>query len=159
MPNAPDLTVIAGVHNNRTPHKIFLLVACVLAGVIGLFFPHTHAQSIEAAFHGNSLLIWYTGLLIGGVLGLAGVFRRTITGVLIEQSGMLLLAGLMLSFAVAAIAYSGVRGIVGLTILTGFGIANIVRAWQIRHDLTLIRRYLAALPAPTTLHKDGAADG
>lgn len=133
------------IHTTRSPHKLYLLIACVIGGTLGLVFPPSHGLSISDAFPGKTQLVWYAGLLIGGVLGLVGSYLRSITGILLEQAGMYLLAGLAISFAFAAFAHTGLPAIPGALILGGFGCANAVRAYHIHLDLRVLRRDLRAL--------------
>lgn len=132
------------LHDNRTPHKLFLLIACALSGSAGLLIPGAHVSSIENAFPGHTQFAWYATLLTGGVLGLIGITKGGVTGALLEQAAMLGLAGIMTSFACAALAHTGLAAIPGAVILGGFGIANGFRAYQIHQDIRVIRKYLAA---------------
>lgn len=142
MPNARTPVI----HDNKTPHKLFLLIACVLSGGLGLAFPRTHGPSIEDAFPGHLQALWYAGLCVGGVIGLLGITKSGITGALIEQAAMLLLTGIMLSFAVAAVGHTGIQALPAGLILTGFSVANAVRARQIHQDLQILRGHLRSLP-------------
>jgi hypothetical protein len=134
-----------GVHDSRTPHKVFLLIACVLAGVSGVITHHARGPSIADSFPGYVQIVWYAGLTIGSGLCLAGIIHRGLTGAMIEQAGMFMLTGLMTSFAAAAVAHSGTQAIPTALIITGFGVANAVRAHQIHQDIALIRRNIAHL--------------
>lgn len=133
------------IHDSRTPHKLFLLLAGALGGFLGLVFPKAHGASIADAFPGHTQLIWYAGLFLGCTVSLAGIGKRGITGYLVEQAGMFLLTGIMISFAVAAIAHTGTSAVPAALILTGFGVANAVRAWHIHQDLRKVRHYLTGL--------------
>jgi hypothetical protein len=157
------------LHDSRTPHKVFLLIACVLVGGLGLIFRNTQASSIAESFPGNTRFLWYLGILTGGVVSLTGivvqttvghsepgyvtVIKRIVTGALIEQAGMILLTGIMVAFSFAAFAKTGVPAISGVLILGGLGVANLVRAWQIHQDIMILRRELSSYPHEGTPHE------
>jgi hypothetical protein len=126
----------------RAVFEAYLLVACVLTGVVGFVAPATRARSIVTTFPGWAQTAWYAGLLLGGIVAIAGITVGSILGSLVERAAMLTLAGMCLSFGVASIAYAGPPAITGAMMLLAFAGACVVRACQITGDLTALRTEL-----------------
>jgi len=123
------------VRSGRNPFEVLLLVACAMAGVIGLVAPNASANAITAALPHWEVLCWYSGLLAGGVISLAGVFARGVTSLFVERVGIILLACLMLAYALALFAQVGIRGVLPASITGLFAVACAVRFVYITTDL------------------------
>lgn len=125
----------------RSPHEVWLLGACVLAGSTGLA-SGAESNAVAAALPGWAQLLWYAGLLLWGTVALAGLaWRHRVEGLLIERAALVALTGLCLVYALGAIVYAGLpAAAVGAALTVAFALANVARARQISHDLAAHRR-------------------
>jgi hypothetical protein len=127
--------MVLSFRSGKHPHEVALLSAATLFGVCGLFFfpfvATTTARALPVPF-GHLL---YAGLFIGSAISLVGVFWRGLTGALIERSGLFSVSVWGFSYGIAILINSGARGIGFGLFMASFAIANIVRVWQINHEI------------------------
>lgn len=127
------------IRSGRHPHEVLLLVGCLLWGLFGLFaFDATASTSLR-----NLPAPWgqvFYGLLgAGAVVALAGAFlRRGIVGPLVERSGLLILAGMNIAYAVFVFGVSGSRAVGFSIFMICLATANIWRAAQIGGEVKKI---------------------
>jgi len=123
------------IRSGRNPFEVLLLCACAVAGAIGLIAPGASANAITATLPHWEVLCWYSGLLAGGVVSLAGVFARGVTSLLVERVGIIILACLMLAYALALFTQVGIRGVLPGAVTGLFAVACAVRFVYITTDL------------------------
>jgi len=123
------------VRSGRNPFEVLMLCACAIAGAAGLIAPAASSNAITATLPHWEVVCWYSGLLAGGVISLAGVFARGVTSLLVERVGIILLACLMLAYALALFVQVGIRGTLPALITGLFAVACAVRFVYITADL------------------------
>jgi hypothetical protein len=124
------------VRSGRNPFEVWLLVACVAAGVVGLVAPDASSAIAKSLPHWE-LTCWYAGLTFGGLVSLVGVFSKGVNSLFIERVGMVVLTCLTLAYSVSIIVQVGaVKGATLPAFLTGlFAVACAVRFFNITIDL------------------------
>lgn len=128
-----QLIVVTGRHR---PHELALLaVSAVLGGAFLVAAPPP--TSVASQMPHPYVVVWASGLLVSGVVGLIGCLARLPSrrGLLLEMGGMLIQAGALLIVLAAVIAFAGWRGLFSGALIAGWVAANLVRVWQIRRDL------------------------
>lgn len=133
--------------DSRHPFQTFLLVVCLANGG-PLVFGITTSRSVVSQTPEWAWRTWGVLLLIGGLMGLVGMFwpRLRITGLLIERTGLVFVG-------LAALVFSGVLAVtVGLPdsgfaagVTAAFGGAALWQAWRIAKALRRVRRTLHRL--------------
>lgn len=124
------------LRSGRHPHEVFLLVVCFPYGIGGLI-SGSESRALETTFPQWAKYLWFVGLIMGSIVGVYGIYRNDITGLLIERMALrelTLLSALYIGVAIFS-APSTVSTALGISILLGFVISNIVRSIQIRNDL------------------------
>jgi hypothetical protein len=122
--------IVTGKHR---PHELLLLAVSVLTGAaytIGTPPP----QSVAALLPGWAVRVWAVGLVVSGIVGLAGALTGRGWSLRTEQAGMLLGAAALLWYAAAVIQF-GWKGLFATTVTTAWAAANLWRARQIQQDL------------------------
>lgn len=134
--NVRKIIVISG---KGRPHEVMLLVVSVLLGIaflLGIKPPN----SIESLMPTWMRTAWFLFLLIGGSIGLVGIWwRNKYTGLVLERFSMILLSAAAGMYAVAVISYGKTAAIAVGAILIAWSIACGVRATQITSDLKSMR--------------------
>lgn len=123
------LVVVSGRHR---PHELLLLVVSLVTGLaytIGAPPP----ASVAALMPAWALHVWSAGLLVSGVLGLAGALTQRSWSLQVEQAGMLIGAAALVWYTGAATPY-GWRALFAGLVSVAWAAANIARAAQIRRD-------------------------
>jgi hypothetical protein len=127
------------IRSGRHPHEVFLLVAFLLWALFGLIaFEATASPSLRLlpTPWGH---VFYGALGVGAVVAIVGVFlRRGIVGPLVERSGMLILSGMNVAYAVFVFGYSGSRAAGFSIFMVCLAAANIWRAAQIPGEVKQI---------------------
>lgn len=124
------LVVVSGRHR---PHELLLLAVSLVTGVaytIGAPPP----ASVSALLPAWALHVWSAGLVVSGVVGLAGALTRRWWSLQVEQAGMLLGAAALIWYTAAVVPF-GWRALLAGLISVAWALANVVRAVQIRRDL------------------------
>lgn len=125
----PDLAARYG------PHKLLLLVVSVLVGAAYLLGAPAPG-SVTALLPRWEIHAWAGAMLASGVAGLAGcAWRNAVTGLRIEAGAMLIGAGTLWMYVAAVFAAGGWRALLAGGITVAWGVANLIRAGQIRHML------------------------
>lgn len=125
------------VRSGRNPFEVWLLVACVVAGIVGLISPVDSASAVVKALPHWEVLCWFSGLTLGGLVGLAGVFSRGVVSLLVERVGMVILTCLTFAYSVSIVAQVGIAAGATLpALLTGlFSVSCAIRFFNISADL------------------------
>lgn len=151
-------------HTDRNWHMVALLSFAVFNGTVGLFTGRT-SDAVAAAFPGWLRYGWYIGLIVGGIMGVAGYLcgltglrpidgerytlskwlDRVVLAMTVERFAMLLLTGLCVSYVLGAIMVRQELTLpaFGVAVVAGFAVANVLRARQLRLALRQMRRRLA----------------
>lgn len=143
MPDTiPELTTAPRLVRLRA-HEAYLLTLCVMAGVGGIINPTTTA--LNAVLPPWFLWIWYLGLVVGALIGLAGMWIHSPTGPLIERAGLRLLNGLGIAFACVVTYSAGLPGLLSAAAVILFVAFNVLRLVQIRLALAAERALLLTI--------------
>lgn len=129
MPSGQTV-VVSGRHR---PHEVLLLAVSLLVGLaytVGAPPP----ESVASLLPGWALHVWSGGLLLSGLLGLAGIVLRRSYAMQLEQAGMLLGASALIWYS-AAVSTFGWRALLAGAICLAWAAANTWRAVQIYRDL------------------------
>lgn len=129
------------VPGRQRPHQVILLIFATLAGLGYAFRQAPEPHSLDVYLSRWTLGIWYTLLLVGGIVGLVGSFwrRSPYRGLLMEWASMVMMTFALTMYAVAIFTSAG---------LAGLGAGGSVLAWaascawrwgQIRGDLRSLR--------------------
>lgn len=142
----PDtITELAGLPRivRIRAHEAFLLILCVLVGIGGIVQPL--AASVDVLLPRWFAWIWYVGLIVGALLGLAGMWIHSPTGPLIERAGLRLLNGIGVTYAAVVLYAAGAQGLfTGLSVIL-FVAFNVLRLVQIRFSLAAERAVLLTM--------------
>jgi hypothetical protein len=123
------------VRSGRNPFEVLMLVACVATGVVGLFQPASASNVVTSLLPSWEVATWYSGLTLGGVVGLFGVSRKGVMSLMWERVGLIMLTFLMLAYSTAVITQVGVRGSLPAFFTGLFAIACAIRFVYITTDL------------------------
>ncbi|WP_435589816.1 hypothetical protein [Micromonospora aurantiaca (nom. illeg.)] len=133
----PLLLVASG---RRNPHAVMLMAVAVILGVSYLAGA-PRPGSVNDALPGPVFYAWAVALLLTGTAGLWGSLTRdTQTGLELERGAMIAQTGALLLYGTVAVTYAGFGALISALIVTGWAIANTVRAVQITRDLRRARR-------------------
>jgi hypothetical protein len=123
------------LRSGRTPFELFFLIVCVLSGGNGLVNPHGGSNIVNTLLPGWEVWVWYSGLALGGAVGLAGVLAKGIASLLVERVALAILASLTLTYSAAVAVQVGERGAFVALIVASFTAGCIARILMIQHDL------------------------
>lgn len=119
----------------RHADTAYLMFAAMVTGLAGLAVPGAQSQAITSTLDTWLQFTWYAGLLMGGLLGGAGVVIGGKLGLIVERPARWILAFLCAAFGIAVLSAVGIRGVAGVTFIGLFAIACVARAYEIRHSL------------------------
>lgn len=120
---------------SRHPFQIFIMVLCALVGIPVLFGDATPGSISETLPHGFRQA-WALLLSIGATVTLiGGAWRNRVTGLLIEQVGLVSAGGATLVYGAALLTTAGKTGYVAAAQIGAFGGACLWRWWQIQRQL------------------------
>jgi len=129
---------------DRNPFEVYLLIACVLAGVLLLFTPATPA-TMAATLSPVLVDLWSAMLSVGGFVALSGiVWRNRVTGVALEQVGLVSTGAASVVYAAAIFVVNPVAGYVAASLIGAFGLACLVRWKQLRDLLRAAQHEIEA---------------
>lgn len=133
---ARPVVLVTGRHR---PHELLLLAVSVVLGAAYLLGSPPPA-SIASLMPRWVVDVWAAGLVVSGVAGLVGCFWRQdiVLGLGLEMGGMLIGAGAILIYCVAVIAVTGLAGAFTASLTGAWMAANLIRAGQIRRDLSIL---------------------
>lgn len=130
------------IPGRRQPFQVVLLAFATLAGLTYAFRQAPEPASLDRYVSSVVLGIWYTLLLVGGIVGLAGSFDRhdPVRGLLLERASMVMLATAFTMYAVAAFASAGAAALGGGGSLLAWAAACAWRGVQVHRDLRILRK-------------------
>jgi len=126
---------------SRHPFQIYVLTLMIAYGVAGLLNRHAQPGSVRETLGHYGALVWQIFLVLGSVSSVVGVFwRNRASGLVMEALGCLA-AGAATAYAAGILLYVvGLGATLSACVLFGFGVACVVRAWQIRRVLAQAAR-------------------
>ncbi|MDR7278943.1 hypothetical protein [Catenuloplanes atrovinosus] len=148
------LTVATG----RAPFEVCTLLAALAVGTalhLGAVVP----RSVSTAMPPTIQAVWATGLIVAGLVGLAGVAvprRRLLVGLGLELAGIGVLGTTATMYAISLYAVSAAQALVAGGFVTALAVASWWRWGQIVYDL---RRLGRAAQAGTTVEVPLLVDG
>lgn len=113
------------------PFQTFMLGASVAGGISGLFARNETSSAVAASIPYWILCIWYTGLMVGGILGLVGMFINFRLRVHVKIAGIGLLGGISLGYSLLIAGISGRPLAYPVIITFAFSLACITRTIQL----------------------------
>lgn len=125
---------------NHAFEVIFLLM--VLLSTVRLAAGFAPAPNTTAALLDPALLrIWAAMLGGGSLLALAGIFwpGRVATSLVLEQVGLILVGGAVAIYIWGTFGRVAASSSMPLAIVSGVGLASLVRVLQIRRELATLR--------------------
>lgn len=125
------------INGGRNPFQLWMLAACVLSGLAGLFAPGANANAINRLLPGWETEAWFIGLALFGLIGLIGSLRNSL---LIERVGIVALSMLAALYSVGVVAAAGTRGLFVALLVAAFAAACATRFVQINRDLRVLTR-------------------
>lgn len=129
----------------RHPFEVYLLLLSIVSG-LPILFGSPAPGSIEAAMPHWGVRVWGAGLALGAVVALLGVLKTrpdskartvSVTGLVLEQVGLVMVASSTLLYVVVALVYVGVSAIVPIGIVAAYGISCLMRWVQIQRAIDL----------------------
>ena len=126
------------VHSSKSPFEIFLLIAAVLSGLVGIVHPGAGGRIVSQLPHWGQY-IWYGGLLGAGVITLVGVVTHRLWSLYVERGGLQMLGALSILYS-AEILFAVPVAANSFSVVTviGFSVACLVRVRQISRDIKQI---------------------
>jgi hypothetical protein len=124
-----------------SPFEVMILAAAVIAGSV-LLTMQLSPRSVASALHPVIQQVWQYELLIGGVVGLVGVFwpGSLYASLKVERIGMIILATATTMYTIALATVSGSQAITAGSFVGAIAVASWVRFAQIVRDLSRATR-------------------
>lgn len=113
------------------PRVIFILALSAFGG-IGALAIDQGPGTLEALLPRWGVLLWGVFLVLGSALALIGISRNTLNGILIEQFGSAVVGITTVYYSILAFAYVGWGAISPMSIILAWGLANILRWFQLQ---------------------------
>lgn len=113
------------------PRALFVLLLCVIVGV-PLVFANATPGTVASQLPAPAVVAWGVMLSGGSLLTLVGAIRQTVNGVIAEQVGSVALGFACLIYGGAIWAAVQWAGSVPMFIVIAFGLASLVRYFQLR---------------------------
>jgi hypothetical protein len=129
------VVVVTGRHR---PHEQLLLAYGAFSGALYLLGA-SPPSSIAATVPHWLVLLWSAGLVVSGGVGLIGCWGSGVRGLQLEQGGLLIGAGSLLIYVVAAFSFAGERALWAGGLVCMWAAAHLWRAWQCHRDLRQIK--------------------
>lgn len=137
------------IDTGRNPFQLWTLSVCVVAAIVGLLPIDRTRSTVIDQLPPWAGAVWYSGLLLGGALGLAAAVLRLPRSLLLERAAMTMLGGLLGGYSVAVLVLAGGDLPVGAINMVSAAGAAWWRVWHItRHDLPTLRAAVVALTTP-----------
>lgn len=133
--------------STRHPFEVFLLVLSIVSG-LPVMLGNVTPGSVAEALSPWAQKAWGAGLTVGAVVCLLGVLMTrpnpravtvSVTGMVIEQVGLVMVGGACLVYAAALVGYVGRGAGVSAAIVLAYGASCLWRWHQIQRLLLLER--------------------
>ncbi|QGN48283.1 hypothetical protein GKC29_16530 [Micromonospora sp. WMMC415] len=138
------------IWRNRQPFQNAVVVTAPVCGVLMITL-EVRPPSVEVAMPGPVRLGWELGLVVAGLVGLAGLLwpGRCSTALGIELASMLMLGTLAGMYAVSLAAFSGRMAVAAASFVTAVAIGSWWRSAEIVRDLRVLARPRQPYPGNT----------
>ncbi|MEW2383514.1 hypothetical protein AB0873_15680 [Micromonospora sp. NPDC047707] len=135
------------IWRNRQPFQNAVVVTAPVCGVLMITL-EVRPPSVEVAMPGPVRLGWELGLVVAGLVGLAGLLwpGRCSTALGIELASMLMLGTLAGMYAVSLAAFSGRMAVAAASFVTAVAIGSWWRSAEIVRDLRVLARPRQSCP-------------
>lgn len=123
---------------SRHPAQVFLISLCLLTSLPTLLGQVPAPSSINAVLPHWMRIAWSAYLCVGSLIVLIGMFwSKRVTGMIVEQSGLVAVAGGSFLYALAILITVGFARGGGITVglLLGFTATLVFRWYQIHGDI------------------------
>lgn len=136
------------VPGRQRPHQVIILVFATIAGLTYALRQAPEPRSLDSYVSPWVLGIWYTLLLVGGIVGLVGSFyrRNPYRGLLMEWASMIMLTSALALYATAIFVSVGATGLGSGGAILAWGVSCAWRWGQIRLDLRALRQTVDGTP-------------
>lgn len=118
-------------HETWNPFQIFLMIACITSGLGGIIAPEKSSSVIAEILSRPFQIMWYTGLIIGGLVSIYGSFRNPF----VERIGNTVLMGITAGYVIIVVGQTQRPLTVPLVITISFSLACVLRILQINRLL------------------------
>lgn len=136
--------------SGRNYYQVYLLLLTAGWAAVN-WVTGADGEVIEAAFPSFGRHIFFGGLLGGSVLALMGITLGTLVGMLLERAALFALAGLCGAFGLlVASRADAIHLAYVVPLLLTYAVVHLIRARQVRRDITRVRKTLAGLADPET---------
>lgn len=129
--------LVAPIKWSRSPLQIFLLVLCILSGLV-IVMDRSDSKVIQEMGEPWASL-WGVCLVAGSIIAIVGAFwKNKITGMLIERSGTVLLGGASFLWPILAVKIVGLDAAYPAAVTLMFSFACVWQVVYINHHMSLI---------------------
>jgi hypothetical protein len=147
-PQPPIAAAVLVVHDGRHPLSVFTMGATIIAGILGLILPPNPASALDHFIPEPYRTVYYSVLLLGGVVTSVCVWLPDIRDRLIgERVGLFFFSGALLTYPIALYAIAGYAAGLGALITSLFGVAGVWRIIEITLELRRWRATIAKVEA------------
>lgn len=124
------------VATGKHPFEVMILFAAAAAGVV-LLTMQLSPRSVASALHPVVQTVWQYELLVGGVVGLVGVFwpGSLYASLKVEAIGLFILAAAATMYTIALATVSGSQAITAGSFVGAIAVASWARVAQIVRDI------------------------
>lgn len=130
----------------RHPFQVFTLLLAVASGV-PLLLGDAAPGTVEATLSPAAVTFWGVSLVAGAGTTLAGMlWPRRITGMALEQVGLVAIGTASAIYTVCIFSFWGIRGVTAAAYVMGFATASFWRWGQIQQVMGLLRTLARAEP-------------
>lgn len=151
----PNSVIFEVPPSPRHTSHVFLLALCVFSSLPTLFGQAKAPGSIEATLPFPLVVAWAMLLTAGAIVSLTGVYwRHRLTGLLIEQMGMLFVSVATLYYTGILVSITKIDGLQNSAIVFGFGVACAIRYRQIQKYFNGVKKVRQAAAEAEALGED-----
>lgn len=127
------------VLSSRSPFELFMLVACILSGITGMFDPVGVSPAAARVLAPWLLYGWYGGLTLGGTIALYGLLCKTLVSLAVERVGLIVLAAMSTLYATSILVGDPITLAFAASFVVSFGFACVWRVRQIAQELRRVQ--------------------
>lgn len=113
------------------PRAVFILALSVFGGLTALLLDAA-PDTLNSVLPHWSVLIWGILLTAGSALTLFGMARQTVSGIILEQVGSVIVGSSTLYYSLIALAVVGPNALQSLIIVAAWGVACFIRWIQLQ---------------------------
>ncbi|MEV1333760.1 hypothetical protein AB0J20_29775 [Micromonospora costi] len=124
------------IRSRHQPFEVATLLSAPVCGVLLILFD-VRPASVTMTMPPPIQAGWELGLIVGGLMGLAGILwpGRLSTGLGVELASLLMLGAVAAMYALALIAVSGRQGVAAVAFIFAVSAGSLWRSGQIVIDL------------------------